>query len=102
MSASFNELQSKVLGWAFTKGIMQHSNPRAQLLKAVSEIGELADAEIKGEHKKIVDGVGDTIICFIIYAEMNGISIEHCLDEAYEEIKNRTGRMVEGGAFIKD
>ena len=98
----FNNLQEKVLGWAFTRGIMQHSNPRSQLLKAVSELGELCDAEVKGEHNKVIDGIGDTLVCLIIYAEMNGVDLTICLNEAYNEIKDRTGRMVEGGAFVRD
>lgn len=98
----FNALQEKVLGWAFTRGIMQHSTPHAQLLKAVSEIGELCDAEIKGDHAKVIDGIGDTIVCLIIYSEMNGVDVTTCLSEAYNEIKDRKGKMVEGGAFVKD
>ena len=98
----FDDLQEKVLGWAFTRGIMQHSNPRSQLLKAVSELGELCDAEVKGEHHKVIDGIGDTLVCLIIYAEMNGVDLTICLNEAYDEIKDRKGKMVEGGAFVKD
>jgi len=99
---NFNDLQEKVLGWAFTRGIMQHSNPKSQLMKAVSEIGELCDAEIKGEHAKVIDGVGDVLVCLIIYSEMNGVDLTICLNEAYNQIKDRKGKMVEGGAFVKD
>lgn len=99
---NFNDLQEKVLGWAFTRGIMQHSTPHAQLLKAVSEIGELCDAEVKGEHAKVIDGIGDVVVCLIIYAEMNGVDVTICLSEAYNEIKDRKGKMVEGGAFVKE
>jgi len=100
MEHNFNELQSKVLGWAFTRGIMQHSNPRSQLLKAVSELGELCDAEVKGEHNKVIDGIGDTLVCLIIYAEMNGVDLTICLNEAYNEIKDRAGSTI-NGVFIK-
>lgn len=99
---NFNELQQKILGWAIERDILNYSTPRAQLLKAVSEIGELCDAEIKGEHNKVIDGIGDTLVCLIIYAEMNGVDLTICLNEAYNEIKDRKGRMVEGGAFVKD
>lgn len=102
ISYNFNELQEKVLGWAFTRGIMQHSNPKAQLLKAVSELGELCDAEVKEQHGQIIDGIGDVIVCLIIYAEMNGVDLTICLNAAYNEIKDRKGKMVEGGAFVKE
>lgn len=102
ISYGFNELQEKILGWAFTRGIMQHSNPKAQLLKAVSELGELCDAEVKSEHNKVMDGIGDTLVCLIIYAEMNGVDLTICLNKAYDEIKDRKGKMVEGGVFIKN
>lgn len=102
MNPDFNDLQAKVIGWAVQRDILTYSTPRAQLLKAVSEIGELCDAEVKGEHAKVIDGIGDTIVCLIIYSEMNGVDVTTCLSEAYNEIKDRKGKMVEGGAFVKD
>jgi len=97
-----NELESKVREWAKDRGIYDHSTPKAQLLKAVSEIGELADADIKRDELGQIDAVGDVIVCLINYAAMRGFTVEHALESAWVEIKDRKGRMVPGGAFVKD
>lgn len=88
--------------WADDKRIIERSTPQAQLLKAVSEMGELCDAEIKGIGADQVDAVGDVLVCLIIYCAMKHIDIKECLEVSYNEIKDRKGHMIEGGAFIKD
>lgn len=99
---SWNILIDEVEQWAIDRGITKHSTPQAQLLKAVSEMGELCDSEIKGGWTEQEDAVGDVLVCLIIYCYMKDHDIKNCLRLAYEEIKNRKGRMIEGGAFVKD
>ena len=62
---SWNELVTLVDDWAESKGIYNASNPQAQLLKAVSEMGELCDAEVKNLAEDAKDGVGDVLVCLI-------------------------------------
>ena len=97
-----NELERMVAEWSNDRGIYEHSTPTAQLLKAMSEMGELADAEAKGDEPEKIDAVGDIIVCLINYARMSGFTIDYALAAAYDEIKDRKGRMVPGGAFVKD
>ena len=99
---SFEELQANVIGWSIDRGIIHHSNARAQLLKAISEIGELADAEAKHELDGIQDAIGDIIVCLINYCHFYGLSIPGCLEMEWNEIKDRKGKMIEGGVFVKD
>ena len=96
------ELIAQVEDWAKERGILEHSTARAQLLKAVSEMGELADAEIKEDFYGQQDAVGDVLVCLIVYCAMKGHAIGQCLTLAYEEIKNRKGHMIPGGAFVKE
>ena len=42
---SWTELEMKVIRWAEDRRIIPNATPVSQLLKAVSEMGELADAE---------------------------------------------------------
>jgi len=98
----FPSLIANVEQWAGERGILEHSNPQSQLLKAVSELGELCDAEIKASHFEQQDAVGDVLVCLIVYCRMKGHNIEACLAQAYDEIKNRKGKMSSGGAFVKD
>ena len=97
-----NELGLKVIQWADERGIYEHSTTQAQALKAVSEMGEVADAVIKGDHATLVDGIGDVMVCLINLAHMSGTGLEECLEAAWAEIKDRKGQMVPGGAFVKE
>ena len=68
----------------------------------MSELGELADATIKGDDEGIVDGVGDVLVCLIIYCALQGIDLKSCLEVAYGEIKNRRGTLMPNGVFVKE
>ena len=102
MPLTFEQLAGSVQEWAAARGIYAHSNARAQLLKAFSEMGELADAEIKGDGPAARDAVGDVLVCLINFCAMRDLDITDCLSAAWDEIKDRKGRMVPGGAFVKD
>lgn len=99
---SFKETESLVRKWAEDRGIYEHSTPRSQLLKAVSEMGELADAEMKDDVNGQIDAVGDVIVCLINYAAMRNFTAAGALECAYEEIKDRKGYMIPGGVFVKE
>lgn len=98
----FETLSALVAVWARERGILQHSTPQAQLLKAVSELGELCDAEIKDNQLDRADAVGDVLVCLINYCAMRNLDLTTCLADAYAVIKDRKGRMVPGGAFVKE
>ena len=99
---SFPQLQSNIISWAYQRGILDHSTARAQLLKAFSEMGELADADIKGNDIEKLDAIGDVLVCLTIYAEMNGMTLHTALAVAWDAIKDRKGRTIPGGAFVKE
>ena len=65
-------------------------------------MGELADATIKGDRHGIRDGVGDVMVCLIIFCALQQIDLTACLAEAYNEIKDRKGTMLPNGVFVKD
>lgn len=91
-----------VVNWSINRGIIQHSNARAQLLKAISEVGELADAEAKHQLDDIEDAVGDITVCLINYCHFYGLTVPGCLEKAWDQIKDRKGHMIEGGVFVKE
>lgn len=96
------ELEKNIIKWAEDRGIYAHSTPQAQALKAVSEMGEVADAVIKRNRYELKDGIGDVVVCLINLAHMNGLSLQECAYAAWIEIKDRRGKMVPGGAFVKE
>jgi NTP pyrophosphatase (non-canonical NTP hydrolase) len=97
-----HELINKVESWARNRKIIPNSTPQAQLMKTVSELGELADATLKNDRVGIVDGVGDVIVTLVIYAALQGVKIEDCLASAYGEIKDRRGTLTPEGVFCKE
>jgi NTP pyrophosphatase (non-canonical NTP hydrolase) len=98
----YENLSSLVAEWGSQRGIFEHSTVESQMLKCVSEVGELADAVAKKDRDAIIDGIGDTIVTLIMVAEMQGLDTVNCLAEAYSQIKDRRGRMVAGGVFVKE
>jgi NTP pyrophosphatase (non-canonical NTP hydrolase) len=100
MSFEITELQ--VIRWAEARGIIRNSDSKTQLLKAVSEMGELADAIIKRDRDAIIDGIGDVLVCLIVAAAIEGVDVKQCLRAAYEEIKDRKGYLNKDGVFIKE
>ena len=98
----FDEFQANVEQWADARGIYEHSTLQAQVLKAVSEMGELADAAIKGDGAALEDAIGDVVVCLINTAFLAQVNMNECFARAWNEIKDRKGRMVAGGAFVKE
>jgi len=97
-----NELISAVEQWARDRKIIPNSNPLSQLMKTVSELGELADATLKSQRDGVIDGVGDVLVTLIIYANLQGVSLEECLASAYDTIKDRRGTLTPEGVFVKE
>lgn len=99
---SFAEYELKVIRWAEARRIIPNAKPYTQLLKAVSEMGELADAELKDSDLDVEDAVGDVLVCLITYCALKDIDMTSCLKLAYNTIKDRKGRMTPEGTFIKE
>ena len=99
--ASFGDLELKVLRWAEARKILQNGNVNTQMLKGMSEFGELADAIIKRDREGIVDGIGDVLVVLLIVADMEGLDLVSCLESAYSEIKDRKGYLNSDGVFVK-
>lgn len=99
---NFHTLEAQVLQWARDRQIIPNATATAQLLKAFSEMGELADAHNKGRLIEVRDAVGDTLVCIINYCELMGLTVTDCLADAYDEIKDRKGTMLPNGVFVKE
>lgn len=168
MTMTFEKFRNNVEAWATERGIYEQSTAMAQALKAVSEVGELADAVIKNDRESLIDAIGDVAVCLVnvtrmensildmqyifddepfgktktpvhfasylsyaigqvcysvaggsasekledvldgsfyaLYAvsRINGLDFLQCCELAWNEIKDRKGRMVAGGAFVKE
>jgi len=99
---TFEATQMNVIRWSEDRKIIPNAKPHTQLMKAVSEMGELCDAELKGDMDAIEDGVGDVFVCLINYCALKEIDLVSCLQGAYDEIKGRSGTLMPNGLFVKD
>ena len=93
----FNEIRE----WANEKGITKNGDSKTQYVKLIEEAGELAEALLKKNKKEIKDAIGDMIVVLTNLASLEDFLIEDCIDHAYNEIVNRTGKMI-NGTFVKD
>ena len=100
--SSFADVESDIIRWAEARKIIPNSTPTAQLLKAFSEMGELADATAKNDRGEVVDAVGDVMVCLINYCALQDINLVDCMYVAYDQIKHRKGTMLPSGVFLKD
>ena len=99
---SFEITELEVERWGEARGIIQNSDSKTQLLKAFSEMGELADAITKRDRGSIIDGLGDILVCLTMVAAIEDVDLKQCFKSAYDEIKDRTGYLNKEGVFVKD
>ena len=91
----------KIRDWANERGLYSGGDTKTQTLKLMEEAGEICRAVLKVDKQATMDGIGDCVVVLTNLAELAGTSIEDCIDLAYDEIKNRTGKM-SNGTFKKD
>lgn len=94
-----NELVAQVEQWSINKGLDKAESSK-QFLKVVEEVGEVAAALARNDKAALRDGIGDVVVTLIILAQQNDMDLHECLNTAYDEIKGRTGKMV-NGVFVK-
>ena len=87
--------------WAETRGLYNNGDPKTQTLKLMEEAGEICRAVLKKDEPEIIDGIGDCVVVLTNLAHLCDTSIEECIEAAYNEIKNRKGKM-ENGTYVKD
>ena len=89
----------KVSNWHKDRNLIKGSTDKDQVLKLAQELGELSDSVCKG--KDISDDIGDMLVVMINIVERNNLTLTHCLQEAWIDIKDRKGKMIDG-IFVKE
>ena len=87
--------------WAEQRGLYNAGDPKTQTLKLMEEAGEICRAVLKKDEPEIIDGIGDCVVVLTNLAHLCDTSIEECIEIAYNEIKDRKGKM-DNGTFKKD
>ena len=96
-----NDLINNVKLWADEKNLLKKENSQAQMLKVLEEVGETAGALLKNKPKELKDGLGDSFVTLIILCYQLELEPKECLQAAWDEIKNRKGKTV-NGTFIRE
>jgi len=93
------KLAKNIAKWHHERNLIKGATDKDQFCKLIQEAGELSDNICKG--KDIADDIGDMIVVLINIAERNGLTLEDCMQRAWEDIKDRKGKMIDG-IFIKE
>ena len=89
-----------IRAWATDKGIYRSGDARTQFVKLMEEAGELAQAILKNDEPEVIDAIGDMVVVLTNLAKLRGHNIEDCITSAYDVIKSRQGKMI-NGTFVK-
>lgn len=93
------DLVDNIAQWHRDRNLIEGSTDQAQFVKLIEETGELAGNIARG--RSVADDIGDICVVLINIAERNDLTLEQCLETAWEDIKDRRGRMV-NGTFVKE
>ena len=95
------QLIDRIIQWGEDRNLIKGSTPERQVKKTQEELDELKEAIGEENGEAIIDGIGDVAVTLIIIAAQFGFRFEDCIAAAYEEIKDRKGRVVDG-LFVKE
>lgn len=96
-----NELIEKIEKWAEDRNIIVGSNPIKQAEKTVEECEELMEAVAENDRPEIEDAIGDIVLTLIIQCRMQRMDFIECVESAYNVIKDRKGKLI-NGKFVKE
>ena len=100
---TFEELHEAIIQWAEDRNMIKQDKLTAlsQLAKVTEEHGELSAGINKKDEKKIKDSLGDSLVTLIILAQDLNFDLLDCLNSAYNVIKDRKGKVIDG-SYIKE
>ena len=98
---SLDNLEKLIVQWGEEKGILPDPDPVAQYEKTLEEVEELKDAIVYSDEHEAKDAIGDIFVTLVMQSRAWNTSMSECVEQAYNQIKNRTGRMVDG-QFVKE
>ena len=98
---TFESLQDAIIQWGYARNIVSPKNTPKQFMKVSEELGELAEGINKNNQGQIKDSLGDILVTLIILSKDLDVELLDCLRGAYDVIKDRTGKTV-NGVFVKE
>jgi NTP pyrophosphatase (non-canonical NTP hydrolase) len=98
---TFEEIEKKVIEWASDRAILASSNSDHQIEKLYEEFIELECAISKYDYANTIDSIGDMLVVLTLISFFSNVDLKHCYETAYNQIKDRRGKMVDG-LFVKE
>ena len=110
---NFEDLRKKVIAWGEGKNLIHQEVAEKQFLKFIEEVFEFkTESDLKNymwnagiAYADVTEPMalemGDIFVTLIILCEQIGLNPIKCLDMAYEKIKDRKGKTI-NGVFIKE
>ena len=86
--------------WAKDRNL-HTADPNKQVLKLGEEFGELCEGMAKGKPDVVKDSIGDMYVVMTILSMQLGLDVRECISQAYDEIKGRKGKMIDG-IYVKE
>jgi len=96
-----SDWKERIKQWASDRNLIEGSSPRKQMGKLIEECNELYEGLLDNDIADIKDAIGDTQVVLAVMCAQLGIDIDECREIAWNEIKDRKGRMVDG-VFVKE
>jgi uncharacterized protein YjgD (DUF1641 family) len=108
----YPELKQKIIQWGEDRNIFEFSTPIKQLHKTQEELNETMQALVqfadskndKGKQdalEEVIDGIGDMGVTLLMLCHKMDVDFIECLTSAYDVIKDRKGKMI-NGLFVKE
>ena len=95
-----DDLIDKVKQWHHDRNLIEGSTDLQQFNgKLLEEVKELETNILLSQ--PIADDIGDILVVLINIATRNNLGLSECLQVAYDDIKDRKGKMVDG-VFVKE
>lgn len=98
---NFEKLHEFIIKWANDRKIINPKNASNQFIKVTEELGEIAEGINKNNREQIKDSLGDSLVTLIILAQDLNFDLLDCLNSAYNVIKDRKGKVIDG-SYIKE
>jgi len=99
-SQTLDSYHQDIRYWSLKRGLNK-ADPMKQMVKLMEEIGELANGLNKSNEEVIIDSIGDVFVVLTILCQQLKIDLTSCVAAAYDEIKDRKGKLV-NGIFVKE
>jgi hypothetical protein len=86
--------------WGNDRNIINGTTPFQQFGKLLEEVAEMYKAMVDNNIVEIKDGIGDARVVLNMIAAQYGLLVEDCDQYAYDQIKDRKGKII-NGVFVK-